>query len=338
MRKSMKRLVELVRNAANKFFGKHSKKISKENCLSEKNVIVPEHLRWLFDAILGIASIIVATLALPDDKTIIGWILVAAITVFLLCLIVRKSLAFRMMVIVGVLGCILVPSISRDASTQTELDNQTDETGDIFAWDEITAAEPGETIFFGKYRQSMRTTGEQKISWIVLAKEENKLLILSEQCIDCQPFNDSGNPCTWENSSIHDWLNNDFFEIAFNSQEQEIILNSFAPEYEESYTISVDKNNDTGDKVFLLSIVEVEKYFQSDEEAMAFPTEYALSLGAGYDHCIKGGPCWWWLRTPGDNTGKAADIRSDGTVNYEGYPVASGNFSIRPALWLSIDS
>ena len=78
----MKRLVELVRNVTIFLSDNHSKKISKENCSSEKNVIVPEHLRWLFDAILGIASIIVATLALPDDKTLIGWILVAAITVF----------------------------------------------------------------------------------------------------------------------------------------------------------------------------------------------------------------------------------------------------------------
>lgn len=334
----MKRLAELVKNAAKIFSDKNGKRTFKENCSSEKNVIVPEHLQWLFDAILGIAGIIVATLALPDDKTIIGWILVIVITVFLLCLIFRKSLAFRMIIIVGVLGCVLVPINGHDTSTQTGLDEQTDETGGIFAWEEITDAEPGETIYFGEYRQSMRTTEKQKISWIVLAKEENKLLILSEQCLDCQPFNASGDPCTWENSSIHDWLNKDFFEEAFNSQEQKIILNSFAPEYEESYTISVDTSDDTGDKVFLLSIIEVEKYFHSNEEVMAFPTEYTLSLGAGYDHDIKGGPCWWWLRTPGDNTGKAADIRSDGTVNYEGYPVASGNFSIRPALWLSIDA
>lgn len=333
----MKRLVELVKNAAKFLSDKHGKNF-KENGSSEKNVIVPEHLQWLFDAILGIAGIFVATLALPDDKTILGWIIVAAITVFLLCLIFRKSLAFRVIIIVGVLGCVLVPINSHDASMQTGLDEQTDETGDIFAWEEITTAEPGETIFFGEYRQSMRTTEKQKISWIVLAREESKLLILSEQCLDCQPFNASGDPCTWENSSIHDWLNKDFFEEAFNSQEQKIILNSFAPEYEESYTISVDTSDDTGDKIFLLSIIEVEKYFQSNEEVMAFPTEYTLSLGAGYDHDIKGGPCWWWLRTPGDNTGKAADIRSDGTVNYEGYPVASGNFSIRPALWLSIDA
>ena len=48
------------------------------------------------------------------------------------------------------------------------------------------------------------------------------------------------------------------------------------------------------------------------------------------------GPCWWWLRSPGNNDNNAANVNNDGAVNYNGNNVNNDNNGVRPAL-LPID-
>jgi len=209
---------------------------------------------------------------------------------------------------------------------------------DILGWEEIINSEPGDTIFFGKYRQSEWTDDKENISWIVLAKESDRLLILTTKCIDCKQFHDVDETCTWETSSIRRWLNNDFLEDAFNGPEKSKILTVNVPADGNPHYDTVFLGDATEDKIFLLSIIEAEKYLGSNEKLMAFPTEYAKSIGSGIDHDLIGNPCWWWLRTPGQNNKCIADIRSGGAINYEGYVATSTTFSVRPALWLDINS
>lgn len=207
---------------------------------------------------------------------------------------------------------------------------------DVFGWDEIKNAKPGDTIYFGEYRQSSWTDDKQKIEWCVLEKENDRLLILSKRCLDCKQYNESGEACTWETSSIRKWLNEEFIMESFDRQEQAKIATTHIEADGNPYFDSAYTGSNTDDKIFLLSIKELTSYFRTAEERKAFPTEYALSNGAGYDHDIDGGPCWWWLRTPGEHNGCAADVRSGGAINYEGYDVFSSNFSVRPALWLDL--
>lgn len=214
----------------------------------------------------------------------------------------------------------------------------TEVTGEIFGWEEIADAKPEDTIYFGEYWQSKWSEGKQKIAWLVLEKENDRLLVVSKQCLDCKQYNESGKACTWETSSVRTWLNKDFMIEAFNAYEQARIATTYVGVHENPEVDSAYAGNNTEDKIFLLSIEELAHYLKSAEERMAFPTEYARLNGAGFDRDIEGGPCWWWLRTPGQDNSHATDVKSGGAINYQGYDVASRNFSVRPALWLDLSA
>ena len=85
-----------------------------------------------------------------------------------------------------------------------------------------------------------------------------------------------------------------------------------------------DGGNNTTDKVFLLSIDEVIKYFTSASERKA-----TLSDGTSI---------WCWLRSPGCISRHAADVDSDGSVFENGYAVSSESGAVRPALWIDISN
>ena len=54
----------------------------------------------------------------------------------------------------------------------------------------LSNASVGSTVFFGSYEQDNDTAnGKEDIEWIVLAKEGNKLLVISKYALDCQKYN-----------------------------------------------------------------------------------------------------------------------------------------------------
>ena len=191
----------------------------------------------------------------------------------------------------------------------------------------------GDIVYFGTYEQDNDTSnGKENIEWLVLAKENNRVLVISDKALDCQTYNSSITSVTWETCTLRKWLNNDFINAAFSDDEKAMIP---------TVTVSADKNpkyntnpgNATKDKVFLLSIVEAEKYFSSDEARMCVPTEYAISNGTSDSYTN----CWWWLRSPGISQDLAASVYFDGDVNEYGNNVNCANLAVRPALWITID-
>lgn len=197
------------------------------------------------------------------------------------------------------------------------------------------AANVGSYITFGTYEQDNETSnGKEDIEWLVLSKQNNRLLVLSRYALDCEQYHDKFDPVysgdvTWENCTLRTWLNKDFLNAAFSSVEQAMIP---------AVTVSADKNplystdpgKETQDKVFLLSIVEVNKYFKTDSEQRCKPTVYAYERGV---HTDRSGWCTWWLRSPGEFRYCAASVKYDGSeVDYW----MTERFAIRPALWIEI--
>ncbi len=208
--------------------------------------------------------------------------------------------------------------------------------------DTVKNASVGDTITFGAYEQDNNTSnGKEAIEWTVLDKDGMSLLLISKQALDCQQYNTSYTDVTWESCSLRKWMNGTFLNKAFNAEEQAQIQNT---------TVSADKNpeyntnpgNATTDKVFLLSINEVEKYFNSDEARKCAPTAYAKAQGAYTSDIYKtasgAATCWWWLRSPGSTQTYAASVLIAGSVNYAGHTVNYGNDAVRPALWINLDS
>ena len=199
----------------------------------------------------------------------------------------------------------------------------------------------GDIVYFGTYEQDNDTSnGKEDIEWLVLAKKGNRILVISDKALDCQTYNSSETSVTWETCTLRKWLNNDFINAAFSDDEKAMIPTVTAsadknPEYD------TDPGNATKDKVFLLSIVEAEKYFSSDETRKCAPTAYAKAQGASTINTYKtpsgAATCWWWLRSPGLSQLKAAFDGRVGDVDEYGNHVDDARVAVRPAMWISID-
>ncbi len=199
----------------------------------------------------------------------------------------------------------------------------------------------GDTITFGHYEQDNNTaTGAESIEWQVLAREGNRILVISRYALDCQKYNTSSADVTWEGCTLRAWLNGTFLNTAFTAEEEKSIP---------SVTVTADRNpdyytspgNSTKDKVFLLSITEVLKYFTSDEARRCAPTAYAIAQGAAVSSTYKvngNDTCYWRLRSPGRYSSLAAHVYTDGFVGTNGSNVSRDNIAARPALWIDLDS
>lgn len=195
----------------------------------------------------------------------------------------------------------------------------------------LKVASVGDYVVFGVYEQDNDiSNGKEDIKWLVLAKEDDKVLVISEKALDYQSYNASRLEVTWKTSFLRKWLNAIFFESAFNAMERSKIQTS---------NVSADKNpkcdTDPGgianDKVFLLSALEAERYFRSERERKCVSTAYASA------RCGFGSSTDWWLRSPGDDQTCAALINDDGSVFYLGFKVDNKNY-VRPAMWLNLSA
>ena len=191
----------------------------------------------------------------------------------------------------------------------------------------------GDYVEFGAYEQDNDTSnGKETIEWLVLAKEDGKALLISRCGLDCQQYNTEDAVVTWKTCTLRTWLNGTFMNSAFTIADQGLIATT---------TVSADANpiyntysgNDTNDKIFLLSINETNKYFNSNDERKCQPTAYAKEHVAWTNDA---GCCWWWLRSCGSSSLSAALVFSSGDVGSGGTSVSCTYVAVRPALWINI--
>ena len=180
------------------------------------------------------------------------------------------------------------------------------------------AKEAGEVVDymeFGRYPQTAE--GEVRpVEWQVLARENNKALVISRYALDARRFDPKSND--WNKSEIRRWLNGEFYSSTFSGEEKARII---------SFNL---------DDVFLLSREESEKYFANNDARRCKPTAYAKAKGAlgMYDFCF------WWLRSPcPDLSNFACNVSYDGSVNVDlSDNVDTDSDSVRPALWINLKS
>ena len=199
-------------------------------------------------------------------------------------------------------------------------------------------------IYFGNYWQNDtngdgkadQSDAKQPIKWRVLSVDGDDAFLLADQNLDCQPYNEKNTNVTWETCTLRQWLNHDFYQNAFDSDEQSAVQTTTVVNEDNLY-YGTEGGNNTSDKVYLLSLGEAsnvvygfhEKY-RNTETRESKNTEYA-------EEC--GGSPWWWLRSPGDGSGYAADVYDIGFVNDDGHGVNNDyDDVVRPALHLNLTS
>ena len=135
---------------------------------------------------------------------------------------------------------------------------------------------------------------------------------------------------TCEHCDLRRWLNNEFMNGAFTVEEQNLVQ-KIRNDNPDNAEYGRSGGNPTDDSVFLLNIDEANRYFKGYEARQCQSTKWAREQGA----CVNdNGRGWWWLRSPGNFSDRAANV-VDGSVNVYGFNVNSGGGCVRPALWVS---
>lgn len=192
-------------------------------------------------------------------------------------------------------------------------------------------AVPGDFITFGHYAYKDVT---KPIEWQVLEKKNNQLFIISRYSLDEVVFCEFENrdKKKWRDSSIRSWLNRDFLSKAFTDAEEGMIeettcTTSIIPEYPK-------RCEATTDKVFLLSISEVNMYFPTNNERRSL--YYSLFTLKENPEESPFSEKSWWLRSPGKYG--PMFVEKDGTVSYDGFYDPVRYLGVRPALWINLES
>ena len=198
------------------------------------------------------------------------------------------------------------------------------------------AAKVYKTVNFGDY------------SWLVLETCGGKTLLLSEDVISLQKYHDAFEDVDWAASSVRGYLNSVFYN-SFKPEERTKIIetqvnNNGNPWYE------IEGGVDTIDKIFLLSIEEVIKYF-GDSGQLKNPISkhfiddhFNKTRQAVYKNSdLEAANCRWMLRTPGNLPYFVATVTVEGKIAVSGDFVNRDstslfNVGVRAAMWVSEDA
>ena len=197
----------------------------------------------------------------------------------------------------------------------------------------------GEIIRFGDY------------DWRVLVSEENKLLIITEDIIAQKAYYNEYTEIDWENCDLRKYLQGEFMQ-KFNKEEQARIA-LIENENKPNEWYSTRSGNITKDKIFLLSLEEIDKYFGNSGDYLAKKNRHdwdndkkewikddndgwTVSNAHDKDREIRNNYSWWWLRSPGLRNDHAASVCGNGAIDVGGGD-ANNVGGVRPALWLNLN-
>lgn len=111
----------------------------------------------------------------------------------------------------------------------------------------------GDSVQFG------RDKNEMPISWVILERRGNTLLIISEKAVGKHTYVMNRRPRTWDRCLLRNWLNGEFLSAAFTAEEQENIqISKVRAKKTKDSRLIAGKN--TLDHVYLLNESEIIQY------------------------------------------------------------------------------
>lgn len=181
----------------------------------------------------------------------------------------------------------------------------------------------GSTVEFGRYFITDETERES-MRWRVLSVEYDRVLLITEKCIEIKIYNCEYDETDWEHCSLREWLNHDFMHTVFNSAEQKRI------------PVTINENNSgnrTADRIFLLSVDEAVKFFHSNLDRRCDVTPHVRHNVCGvYREDLAGD---WLLRSAGVSKNLVAFVACNGEIRKKGC-IVQVRVPIRPAVWVKL--
>jgi hypothetical protein len=178
-----------------------------------------------------------------------------------------------------------------------------------------------------------------KYMWRVLDVKEGKALLLSEDILEDQIYHHESVPVTWEQCDLRGYLNGEFLRSFEDEEQRKIEIVTNINENNQWYRTSGGK--ETKDRIFLLSVSEVVRYFgdsgqlkkRTPNGSYKIIDQYNIARRAKYEK----NEYWWWLRSPGEFATKTTCVAADGFLIMYGATIGDGNTKgVRPALWLNL--
>lgn len=186
----------------------------------------------------------------------------------------------------------------------------------------------------------------EPIKWKILRESDGKAMIVADMVLDNQQYYHTATGNTrsvysgsvYENNYAHSdvrkWLNNAFYNTAFNDLQKELIqvtavYNSASTTKNSDNKYAYDKK--TNDNVFLLSYAEASTMTKS--EIHKGNTDYSKCQGAHISRDTGYG--FWSLRSPSSSSGNTICYVVDGYLAENGSTNLT-SFGIVPALWIRL--
>ncbi|MCL2577547.1 MAG: DUF6273 domain-containing protein [Defluviitaleaceae bacterium] len=179
--------------------------------------------------------------------------------------------------------------------------------------------------------------------WRVLDVHNGKALLLSERILEKRGYHNKLSNITWENCALRQYLNGAFCNTF--SQKEKSRIAKIKTANPPNKWFGTDGGKTTEDKLFLLSVEEVIKYFgNSGQWGNKNPDNHAF-INDRYNNARKtpdtqGLPSWWWLRSPGEDLDFAAYVNASGMISMDGFLInlsGGAGGGIRPALWIDLN-
>lgn len=185
---------------------------------------------------------------------------------------------------------------------------------------QIKDASVGDTVAFGTPTSYMGD-GQESIEWILLAKKNDKALVISKYCVDRFEFNahsDDPETADYKDSGLYAYLNGSFKSASFDDAQRSVMASDF----------------------LVLDVDTIEKYMPTDSSRIAAPNPKGKnSSGEGES---------WWTST--NMTAKLnaywnyydepvfAVVCEDGSFDCKGLTegFSLNGLGVRPAVWIKM--
>lgn len=268
-------------------------------------------------------------------------------------------------------------NIEAQNNNSVDIEEQISKAKLVSTYGDMSTIDEMDTVTFGSYPQSSTSADKlEPIEWIVLERDSknNRALLLSKYILDNVSFNSEHKECKWKDSELRQWMNQTFYDKAFNENEK----NQIVEDSHISDGFSDDKEVDTvTDKVFILSETEVKKYFkrydmtEENRRLATRATNYAKNVdnngiklwvrentgentfgitedGIFYNRIVERykdealkfewciGNSFYWLRSNGIDLTSVARVNSNGALvrSMSNYSVTNCQGGTRPAVWV----
>ena len=156
--------------------------------------------------------------------------------------------------------------------------------------------------------------------WFVLDKQDDMTLIITEKVIEKRPYHSEETAITWESCDMRKYLNGEFYDFFSDADQARIV--EVTNENPKNPWYGTSGGNPTTDRIFLLSIDEILKYFGDSGQIgtrYMYPNcewckdDFLPWLDDQYNITRRAvdnnGIVWHWRsRSPGANSGRIATV------------------------------